>query len=79
MLTRSPYWWILCAPLALGACESRSPESPVASFCDTYTRVFDREEAENRSEFEKLHPETRAEVEDNLVACFTLCPEKCPE
>lgn len=79
MPTWSSYGWILCAALTLGACESRDPENPVASFCDTYTRVFDREPAEGETEFSKLHPDTWKEIEENLVACFTLCPEKCPE
>ena len=61
------------------SCASRLSESPQASFCDTYTRVFDREPEEGETEFSKLHPDTWKEIEDNLVACFTLCPEKCPE
>ena len=63
----------------LTGCENPLSESPALSFCDGYTRVIDREPLEGKSEFDKLHPETQAEVEDNLVTCFTLCPEKCPE
>ena len=63
----------------LTACENPSSESPVLSFCDGYTRVIDRETDPDKSEFERNEPETRAEIEDNLVTCFTVCPEKCPE
>ncbi len=58
-------------------CETPS-KSASASFCETYTIVYDRTEDPEASEFDLLHPQTQDEIRANQVACVTLCPAKCP-
>ena len=62
----------------LNACETASSSTASPSFCQGYTVIYDRSEDPEASEFDFLHPETRQEIEDNQVACVTLCPERCP-
>ena len=59
-------------------CESRSGSTSELSFCQGYTVVYDRAPEGEPSELEKLHPDTRAEIEKNWVTCSTLCPDLCP-
>ena len=68
---------ISVTPTMLPGCGTPSSSSS-ASFCDTYTVVYDRTEDPEASEFDLLHPQTQDEIRDNQVACVTLCPAKCP-